>query len=142
VAALSPALVNFIYPTLPLKLHWDWQQAQRIAEWYKSDPSLHGRYPRILDSHPGIWYFLDISPTDPDHALYWSPENIDKAPPGTILIWDSIFGLKNADARLSIPLEKIRAAGWIEVHDTDSIIDHYDDEEPWHIFLSPAPQAP
>jgi len=91
-----------------------------------------------MDSHPAVWYFLGISPTDPNRSVVWSPENIDKPQPGVLLIWDKVYGLKNSDARLSIPLEKIRAAGWIELQDTSSIIEYVEGDDTWHIFLSPA----
>lgn len=112
LASLTPILVNFIYPVIPLDFKLDWQQAQRVAQWYQSSDVVK-EYPMLLASHPGIYYFLDQSWTDTKSSREWRKETIDRMPPGTLLIWDPVYGVFNADRNRSVPKDEIERAGWV-----------------------------
>ena len=60
---------------------------------------LRQEYPRVMAAHPGVYYFLDISPTQRLRTREWTAANIAAAPRGTILMWDRTSGLFNSDTR-------------------------------------------
>lgn len=116
LAAILPVLANqFIYKVLPLHQSEDWRRAAAVAEWYQNDASLRAQYPRLMASHPGIYYALDLSPTDAERSVEWVKQKVQAKPPGTLLIWDPIYGVYNADANRSIQADEIIAAGWREI---------------------------
>jgi hypothetical protein len=110
-AALLPAIANIIYPVIPLHFDPNWQEARRIAAACEHG-DLHAQYPRILAAHPGISYFLHVCPTDLRYMLQWGQRNVNTDPPGTILIWDDVYSMFNADSNLVISKEQIKHAGW------------------------------
>ncbi|HEY1684792.1 MAG TPA: hypothetical protein VGG19_08520 [Tepidisphaeraceae bacterium] len=112
IASLLPISVNFIYPVLPLHFDANWQHARRITQWYEQS-GIAQQYPKIVSAHPGILYFLHTSPNDPDHSVPWNRQSIANDPPGTVLIWDDIYSLYNADNNLVIRRSQIEKAGWI-----------------------------
>lgn len=120
VAALIPALVNFQqtvgsgtvgYKVLPLKMHQDMLDARTLAEWYRSWDR-RADYPRIMAAHPGVFYFLDQSPTAVDRSVEFSRDAVARAPDGTLMIWDEIYSVFNSDESRSVSLEAVRLAGW------------------------------
>jgi len=135
-AALLPILVNIHYPVLPLHLTADGMKARSIADWYR-----HGQvstdYPRILSSNPEVAYFMGVSHTDAGWVRDWSKQTIAKAQPGTVLVWDPVYGTHNADAERVVTLEEIRAAGWVERPELAEPINEIGDSDDWHVFLSP-----
>ena len=164
VAALLPALANhFLYTVVPLRQTEDWRRAKAVAEWYQGEPGLRERYPRLLASHPGIYYYLDLSFTDRRHVVEWLTSNVESPPAGTLLVWDPVYGVFNADQLKSIKLDAIRANGWVprrlsipgfyDLSESDllvlnrlkagpSLSDSTVGVEPaqddfWHLFLSP-----
>lgn len=131
VAALLPIFANVIYPVIPLRFDLNWQEAKNIAEWYEQTP-IHEEYPKLLCAHPGIAYFLDISPADPDHMVPWKKQSITKNQQGVLLVWDDIYSLYNSNADLSVSRGEIARAGWILLRvDVDGYGHH------WAIYLSP-----
>ena len=60
-----------------------------------------------------------------------------QAQPGTVLVWDPVYGTHNADAERVVTLEEIRAAGWIERPELAEPINQIGDSDDWHVFLSP-----
>jgi hypothetical protein len=131
IAALVPALVNLFYwKVLPLKLGDDWNQARAIAAWYQHG-DLRKDYPYICAAHPALFYFLDMPMVGP-HSLEWNPKYVDHPPPGTLLIWDSIYGVYNADAKRSINEARLHEAGW-EVYQLPSL----PKQSTWCVCLSP-----
>ena len=111
-AAALPLVVNRMYTVLPQRPMPDWVEAAAIAGWYKDGP-ISTEYPHIALAHPGLLYALDLSPTD-GRIVDWKRSTVDRVPPGTLLVWDRINGLFNADATRSIPLAEIRHDGWVE----------------------------
>jgi hypothetical protein len=110
LAALLPITLNAFYPVLPLRSQPDWVEAQQIDRWYQSE---HRKaYPWIATAHPGILYYLDVSPTNGSRVREWRKDILEALPPGTILVWDPIYGIYNADAARSITVEELLKAGW------------------------------
>jgi hypothetical protein len=127
VASAAPALVGIFCPFLPADA---FPEARKVAAWYQTTP-LRKAYPRILTNHPGIFYYLDISPANLDRVDVWSKTDADHPEPGVLLIWDPIYSVYNADPQRVVPLAEIRSAGWIEFQDGPPEIDG------WHFFKSP-----
>jgi hypothetical protein len=141
LVAFLPALVNRSYQVIPLVYSQDWIEARNVADWLKTTP-LRQDYPRILAAHPGIFYFLGVSQTAHRSSAEWTKKTVDNPPPGTILIWDSVYGVYNADTGRSVPLKEIINAGWIPTHTLLA----RDKRDPvskkqvpdWRFFVSPA----
>ena len=120
IATLAPALINqrfqigpvlLGYEVLPLQFNHDMVIARRVANWYRTiGPKLE--YPRVLAAHPGVYYFLDISPTQRLQTREWTKETIADAPRGTILIWDpcTAFTIPTRGDR-SVKMRSARRAG-------------------------------
>jgi hypothetical protein len=141
LAALFPVLLNHRlsagpiplgYKVIPLVLSEDWHRAREVAEWY-NDPAIRERYPRLMASHPGIFYFLDQSPTARDVSAEWREATLKEAQPGTLLIWDSIYGVFNSDAARSITEQEIEAAGWVPLREFPA-----SGNVRWRLYVSPA----
>ncbi|MGH7178547.1 MAG: hypothetical protein ACREJC_14315 [Tepidisphaeraceae bacterium] len=135
LAAVFPLFINRAYQVLPLAVTEDWLHARRAADWVRQHP-LRDAYPQIMSSHPGVLYFLNVSPTDPT-LREWRRQTIARAPLGTILIWDEIYGVHNADLSRSIPLSAIIEAGWVPL--VVPAIENGTRDKPstWLVFLSP-----
>jgi len=115
-ASLAVIGFNFAYPVVPLVYMQDWKEGRTIARWIESS-SIRREYPMLMGSHPAIWYFLDSSQTDPGKTREWKKNIVADAPPGTLLIWDPIYGVFNSDTARSITEKEIRDAGWVEIPD-------------------------
>jgi hypothetical protein len=140
VAVLAAALVNNSYRVLPVGLDVDWLRARDIAQWYQTWPG-RSRYPAIMTAHPGIYYFLDQSMVGPG-SREWKQSAVAAAPPGTLLVWDSIYGVYNSDQNRSVSLAQIKAAGWIEgigPSRSPAELAATMSDNHWHIFHSPRP---
>ena len=136
VAAMLPIALHFYYPVLPLRLTLDSHKARAVAEWYR-DPAVCTHYPRIMASNPEVALFMGISHTDRGWTREWVKQVVDKAPPGTVLVWDPDYGMFNADANRVITLDEIRRAGWIEHPEIAEQFNDLGDGKEWHIFFSP-----
>ena len=147
LAALLPVGINqrlqigrvqLGYQVVPLHLNQDMNTARRVARLYSQWP-LHGEFPMMLASHPGVYYFLDISPTQKLQSREWTKSTIDAVPRGTILIWDPVFGVFNSDAKRSVTQQEIADAGWVPDEIGTDLINNADtpDDECWTVWLSP-----
>ena len=56
--------------------------------------------------------FLDLSQSDPKRGAAWGRDKVKKCIPGTILIWDPVFGQSNADRNLIVPKDELEGLGW------------------------------
>lgn len=130
VASLAPILVNFAYPVVPLVYMDDWKQAKQIAAWL-AEPPVREKYPTLMLSHPAIFYFMDSGPGASSDGVEWLESTLYDAPPGTLMVWDPIYGVFNSDAARSITLDEIEAAGWVPQAMPETI------EGRWRLFLSP-----
>jgi hypothetical protein len=118
-AALLPVLINckftlgswtFGYKVLPLVLTEDWVQAATTAEWYRATPLRHD-YPLVCASHPGIYYFLDMSPSG-GRSVEWHRRTAQNPPPGVMAMWDPMYALYNSDVNRSVDDSVFRRNGW------------------------------
>jgi hypothetical protein len=123
-----PAFVNVFYPVVPVHLTDDWQTARQFAELYRTT-SLHERYPHVIASHVGIYYFLNLDLTSAGRQDSFTQGVIAHPPPGAILIWDPIFSVTNANIRDTATLDAINAAGWTENRSLSDQLGHE-----WHVF--------
>ena len=92
LAVVTPGLVNYAYRVLPLAQPASWQEAQQVVQWYQKSP-LRREYPRIMSNHPGVFYYLDVSPIDRRCVQPWGPEALDHPPAGVLLLWDPEFSV-------------------------------------------------
>jgi hypothetical protein len=112
LAAVAPGCVNYFYRVLPLELPTRWLEAQRAVAWYEHSP-LKIAYPRVMVAHPAVFYFLDISPTDPNRVEQWTANNATHPPAGTIAFWDPESSMGNADRARIISLSTLMQGGWV-----------------------------
>lgn len=110
-AALVPIGFNLYYPEVPIALKDDWAMAEQVSRWYRTEAPTRD-YPIVMASHPGIYYFLDISPTDKSRTANRDKRTIASSPAGIILIWDSTYGLFNSDSEMSVGVQDLLKAGW------------------------------
>jgi len=151
-AILAPIAVNFYHPIVPIGLSEDWKKAQTLATWY-ANLQIQRRHPVLMAAHPGLFYFLDISPRDSNHTRFWKPDEVAARKPNTILVWDPIYGDQNASASAAITLDSIRRAGWREIRRINASPDELvgrpdlaklppdDARRAWHVFSSDPPPA-
>jgi hypothetical protein len=134
IAAMLPMGVNKAYKVLPVVNMPDWVEAEQIAHWYSTRPPSK-QYPYLATAHPGILYWLGISPTSPI-IKEWRKDLIDSnpPPPGTILIWDRIGAMFNSDAQRTIPLDELIKAGWQPMDPAEVPI--HGGAGQWHFFKS------
>lgn len=136
-AALVPILANVAYPVVPLVLDEDWKRAEVLARVYR-ESGLAEDHPKVLASHPGLFYFLEISPTAHDRAVEWKKPKIAEAPAGTVVFWDSVYGVYNSDAQRSVSLDEIHQAGWLRITDQiNAVAPPRTRSGHWEVFLSP-----
>jgi hypothetical protein len=147
LAVVAPGLVNCCYPFLPVKQSANWNQAEKLVQWYEHS-RLRSRYPRIMSNHPGIFFYLNASPWDRGRVEPWSPEAIDHPPAGVLLLWDREFCTQNSDAKLVARLERAEHAGWIDDPGSTGISDannpdvpanqlRFDKSDAWEVLRSP-----
>lgn len=86
LAVVLPGLVNYCWRILPVQQSQSWSEAQRFAQWYQHSP-LRKQFPRIMTSHPGIFFYLNANPWDRRQVEPWARQAIDHPPPGVLLIW-------------------------------------------------------
>jgi hypothetical protein len=112
-AAVVPILANMYWRIVPVPLYDENYLAQTVAAWYERAPGLRMDYPKIMATLPLIYYTMDVSQTDRRRSEYWGPQAVKSPPPGTMLVWDPIYGEHNADRALCFTQEQVEAAGWI-----------------------------
>jgi hypothetical protein len=131
IAAIAPIFANFAWGVVPLKLNRDWIEARAIAKWYEHS-DLRVSHPRISAAHQAIYYFLDLSPLNKDHAVDFRRDTLLPPSPATIAIWDPIYGMYNSDERRIISLNELLEAGWSDITDQVPSI-----SADWHVLKSP-----
>jgi len=137
LAVVAPGLINFYWRVIPTPPPWP--DAQRLVAWYHGS-ALREAYPRILTNHPGIYFYMDVSPADGRYVQPWTPEAVDHPPAGVLLLWDPIFAVYNADARRVASLQRVKQSGWIEdvvAERASHVNDEYPPDASWHLFRSP-----
>ena len=133
-ASLAPLILNALHPIIPLREPPSWAMADRVASWYTGS-NVRRIYPHLLCSHIGIFYAMDISPSN-QSMRSWTRETIGNPPPKTLLIWEPRFAPRNANSDRAVSLEDVRKAGWVEETDAPPLLGDPPDLD-WHIFHSP-----
>jgi hypothetical protein len=113
LAVIAPGIVNWIYPFIPLKQSASWNQAEKFVRWYDSSKLKQSR-PRVLCNHPGIYFYMNVSPWDRKYVEPWTRAAIDHPASDLAVLWDRDFCLGNSDPKMVITIEQIRQAGWVE----------------------------
>ena len=132
VAALSPMVINLFYPVLPLRSQPDWVRAGKFADWYRAG-GYASRYPFLAASHPGIFYALDLCPSDRTRTRDWRKDVLDPVPPGTLLVFDGCYGWYNADPNRSLSLGELIHDGWTPLQTPfNGKLNGWD----WQVFVS------
>lgn len=111
--SLSAVVANRMWQVFPLQIYDNDRMGEYAAKWYRTTPGLEQDYPRLMATPPAIYFFTDISQSDKQRGLTWGRGNVRAHPPGTILFWDSIYGLYNPSPELMVPKEEVEANGWI-----------------------------
>lgn len=136
LAAIVPCFVNLIYQVVPLVYQDDWLRAADAVRWMGTSKFARS-HPRVQAAHPGIYYFLGISPTDKFRSTEWRLDLIQHPRPGTILLWDWVYGTHNSDRLRIVNPEEIIKAGWIPVR-VPRVEDGWTNRQStWMVFVSP-----
>jgi len=135
---VPPIVVDLILPIAPAPMAKDWLTARDLAAWYQQ-PFIRQDHPIIMASHPGIFYYMDISPTN-RHAISFTQSSALTAPPGTLLIWDPIYAQLNATANHVVTLDELAKDHWTQIP-APAIkgITGADTQHSWHLYVR-APQ--
>ena len=133
LVSLAPIAANHFYRVVPLVYSPDWIEARNAANWLDRT-RFKKSYPRLLISHPGVFYFLGISLVSHDRSMEWSRSIIENPPSGAILVWDDVYGLFNSDTARTVTLQQIENAHWI---DQSALLGGGTAATHWRIFLSP-----
>jgi hypothetical protein len=155
-AGILPAAANLFYPILPLRTPDHWRVARAFAEHYARQQNRQD-YPRVLASHPAVFYYLDVDPQDENRTVEWQKSSVARVPSGTLLVWDPIYSARNAHDQRVVTLEEIRRAGWVSAPEWDESLNRAPDQpsrrpapdpeavlssgEGWHVFRSPEPAS-
>ncbi|HZK82829.1 MAG TPA: hypothetical protein VFC46_17230 [Humisphaera sp.] len=144
---LPPIAANIAAPAVPVPFYHDWKAARTMAAWYRASP-LRATHPRVTTSHPGVYYFLGVNPYGSPNVQAWGKQSVRSRPSDTALIWDPIFGGRNACTEFAVQLAEIQQAGWVEV-EAPKIAEDDNTEIPreirsnpkdprryWHVFVS------
>src|SRR6185437_10033090 len=91
----------------------------------------------MLVSKPEVAYYMGVSNTDRGWLREWRKEIALVAPAGTIMIWDPIYAMHNADADRVVTIEEVKRAGWVERPDLAEPLNELYGDGTWRIFLSP-----
>lgn len=128
---LLPAVLNFKYQVVPLKIYEDDLLAQDVATWYRADPELQRKYPRLTASYIAVYQYLDFSMTDRRKTVVWGKPMLTKGKRGVIVVWDEVYGTKNADANMCVTREELAENGW------KLLRTFVRGERTWEVYTSP-----
>ena len=119
VGALLPLLMNWhMYPgpaEFPFPRYAEDYIAKSVADWYLADPKVQADYPLIVSTPPAVWLHLDMNFSNSKRVGERGKQNILEPKPGTFLIWDPVYAVKNADESNTIPHAWVEQGHWIYV---------------------------
>jgi hypothetical protein len=116
--SLLPALALLVHPVLPLRRPAHWAVAEQVAVEYRVRLAPEG-YTKVMAAHPAVFYYLGVSPTDKTRVVDWTRQAVENPPPGTVLVWDPIYGPRNAHVDRALTAEEITKAGWVPMPELD-----------------------
>ena len=144
-AVLAPLPVAIILGALPIRPSDDLGTARKAVNWYTTFED-RNEYPFIASTHPGVYYYLGISPTDPARTRDMTRAIVAQKPPGTLLIWDPLYGPRNATGARAMDLDDLFDAGWVFVGAADIPLNGKPPgaedavaSRRWNVFRSPEP---
>jgi len=112
--ALLPILANARYRVVPLSLYDNDLLGQKLAQWYRSDDYVNRRFPHIMATPPMMALFLDLKKADqPWRMVHAGKTHMMDCQPGTVLIWDKLYGQSNSDQGMVVHEQDIEKNGWI-----------------------------
>ena len=154
--SVLPALALLIHPVLPLRRPAHWAVAEQVAVEYRVRLAPEG-YTKVMAAHPAVFYYLGVSPTDKTRVVDWTRQAVENPPPGTVLVWDPIYGPRNAHADRALTADEIAKAGWVPMPELDARLARTVDTavatptpDPaeriavgggWRVFVGPAPKT-
>lgn len=137
-ALLLPLATPRFHSFVPYRWEADWREARDFAQWYQTTPA-RARYPRLMNSHVGVEYFLGGALAVPA-GLRWTQTNVARNPPGTMALWNSTYGPTNADAEMAVTPAQLLDAGWVEQPWPAGDVRRLDDGSPtWRLYFSAQP---
>lgn len=128
---ILPAQINWLFRVVPISMTADWRSAQSLLNWYRASPLRHD-YPHLLFAHPALDYFLDAGPDDAVRSTPWERYIIASPPPGTLLIWDDNYAVRNSDPARDLSIAQIAGYGWQALANPPGV------DAQWRLFLSRA----
>ncbi|MBE0642931.1 MAG: hypothetical protein IH600_02530 [Bacteroidetes bacterium] len=100
---LIVALVGFtVYAEKPRKLDDEATTVKQAAEWYLAQPEEFRARP-LYGNHVLFRYFADIDINDSNRDRGLRLEELEKAAPGSVMIWDSHYG--NSQFGGNVPMD-------------------------------------
>ncbi len=100
---LVAVLVGFtVYAEQPRKLDTEASTVKQAAEWYLEQPEEFRSRP-LYGNHVLFRYFADIDINDANRDRGLRIEELEKAPTGSIMVWDSHYG--NSQFGGDVPME-------------------------------------
>lgn len=88
IVSFMLSIFYIYYKIEPLKLSNELLTVRNVTEWYKSSEF---KDRPLLYSHTAIPFYLYIENTDKKDKIYMTLEELKKAPPGSVCIWDSHY---------------------------------------------------
>jgi hypothetical protein len=142
VAALLvlPFLTPKFHSFVPYRWESDWAEARDLAAWYQTTPR-RAEYPRLMNSHVGVEYFLGGVFSVPA-GVKWTRANVARNTPGTMAFWNANYGPTNADTNMVVTPEQLLDAGWVEQPWPLGEVRKMEDGAPaWRLFFSAQPAS-
>lgn len=105
LAAMIPLAVNVAWGVIPLRQQPDARLAHEIVAWYR-DSGLAKSHPHLFATNPLVLYEADAMPGGNTR------DAVERRPPGTVFVYDSLYASFNADPRMLVTPELFDASGW------------------------------
>jgi hypothetical protein len=112
VGAALPVIANLIYPCFPLGPQNDDRLAERVAGWLDEHPALRQQYPRTFAWSPHLFFKLDVDKLNDRVAGQLTRSQVQTAPVGSLLVWDSVYSVFNSSYEYVVPRQLLIDAGW------------------------------
>ncbi|MFZ1730168.1 MAG: hypothetical protein WBQ23_15380 [Bacteroidota bacterium] len=102
-ALLIVGLIGFtVYAEKPRKLDDEAGTVKQVAEWYLAQPEEFQQRP-LYGNHVLFRYFADIDINDTNRDRGLRLESLEKATPGSVIVWDSHYG--NSQFGGNVPMD-------------------------------------
>ncbi|MGC4032388.1 MAG: hypothetical protein QM754_11780 [Tepidisphaeraceae bacterium] len=110
---------NLSYPCFPLGVQDDDRLATQVTDWLAKNPAVRERYPRLYAWMPHVFLRLDVDKDDSRVAGQPTKADAVQTPPGTLLVWDSLYSLFNSSADYVVTRELLEQHGWRPIESFD-----------------------